>query len=335
LVPRWRRWFAMIMMAALLSSIADMPLALEFDVWGQRYRKKYRTVEERDQRRGHFEARRALIQSLQRGSPHAHFTLDETADWSDDEWRARTAGGPPNLAGMPNVSFPPFVKTANDSGLIDWVAKGAVTRPESQGRCGTCLDFSGTANVESARFIAGHAPLTRLSVQMTVDCCVGGPGYCMDWIRDHGGLATEADYPLANHSDPTIHGCRSACNQTAAAKRSATIDSVSCLDNHDEDQILSFLQEGPVSVSIAAKYLNGYHSGIINCTAEGIDHAVLLVGFGVENGTHFWKLRNSWGPAFGEHGFFRFVRGNLCLRGPCQARAPKVDPPPLGALLGA
>ena len=59
-------------------------------------------------------------------------------------------------------------------------------------------------------------------------------------------------------------------------------------------------------------------------TAEGIDHAVLLVGYGHENGFAYWKLRNSWGPAFGEDGFFRFVYGNTCMRGPCQAHATPV-----------
>jgi hypothetical protein len=57
------------------------------------------------------------------------------------------------------------------------------------------------------------------------------------------------------------------------------------LPDHDEEQIRALLDHAPLSVSIAAKFLNGYHSGIINCTADGIDHAVLLVGYGVENGT--------------------------------------------------
>ena len=104
----------------------------------------------------------------------------------------------------------------------------------------------------------------------------------MDYIKDHG-LAAEKDCacsqrparggvpfvtmgisspvltdPLANHSDPTITGCRRPCNTSAAKKTLATIDSVSCLSNHNESHILSFLQSGPVAVSIAAGYLNGY-----------------------------------------------------------------------------
>ena len=90
--------------------------------------------------------------------------------------------------------------------------------------------------------------------------------------------AAHHGHPLANHSDPTITGCRSPCNTTAESHRVAKLANVTCLKNHEEEQIRAMLDKGPVSVSIAAHWLNGYKGGIINCTSEGIDHAVLLVG---------------------------------------------------------
>lgn len=42
---------------------------------------------------------------------------------------------------------------------------------------------------------------------------------------------------------------------------------------------------------------------------EKVDHATLLVGYGVENGTKYWRIQNSWGPDWGEDGFFRMERG--------------------------
>ena len=57
-----------------------------------------------------------------------------------------------------------------------------------------------------------------------------------------------------------------------------------------------------------------YGGGIYSDPACGSDsytpvnHALLLVGRGVENGNDYWKLKNSWGQNWGEDGFIRFER---------------------------
>mmetsp|Transcript_34503 Transcript_34503/g.89378 ORF Transcript_34503/g.89378 Transcript_34503/m.89378 type:complete len:95 (-) Transcript_34503:679-963(-) len=46
---------------------------------------------------------------------------------------------------------------------------------------------------------------------------------------------------------------------------------------------------------------------------EETNHAVLLTGYGVENGTPYWEVQNSWSTTWGEKGFFRIVRGENAL----------------------
>lgn len=226
------------------------------------------------------------------------------------------------------VSLPAGLGAA---GPVDWVVKGAVTKPTSQGRCATCQLFSCIADVEGAWFLSGQ-PLLKLSEQEMIDCG-GGDAYGMHWIQSNGGVASNTDAPLANHSDPGLTGCRGITNCSAAERKSsAYINGSTCLTNHDENNILSLLQHGPMSVSINASPLNGYHGGVINCTGGGIDHAVTLVAYGVDaaSGEAFWTIKNSWGPDFGESsppgqtgpgekGYARLKFGNICLRGPCQA----------------
>ena len=39
-------------------------------------------------------------------------------------------------------------------------------------------------------------------------------------------------------------------------------------------------------------------------------HAILIVGWGEENGTPYWLVKNSWNSEWGDRGFFKILRGS-------------------------
>jgi hypothetical protein len=80
-------------------------------------------------------------------------------------------------------------------------------------------------------------------------------------------------------------------------------------------------------------YANGVFSG---CTSKKDNHAVLVVGYGEENGEKYWLIRNSWGTTWGNGGFMKILRGNnecgigmYCYTAQCEPTTGPLSDPPL------
>lgn len=76
----------------------------------------------------------------------------------------------------------------------------------------------------------------------------------------------------------------------------------------------SLVKAGPLAVGVSAGEWMNYREGVFTgCNPDPVvSHAVTLVGYGVgtprDNGYPYWKLLNSWGESWGEHGFLRLRR---------------------------
>ena len=68
-------------------------------------------------------------------------------------------------------------------------------------------------------------------------------------------------------------------------------------------------KEGPLAVAVAALGWSLYEKEVYGEKGDSVmNHAVLLVGYGVDEktGEKYYKIWNSWGPGFGEGGAYFF-----------------------------
>jgi len=212
--------------------------------------------------------------------------------------------------------------TASTPTSVDWVEKGAVTAVKNQGQCGSCWSFSTTGAIEGAYFI-NEGELISLSEQQLVSCdktdsgCNGGLyDYAFEYVKDNG-VCSEDDYSYTS-SEGSVATCKTSCDAKV------TVTGYTDVTEGDEDALLAAVAQQPVSIAIEAdqSVFQLYESGVFTSSSCGtsIDHAVLAVGYGTEDGTKYWKVKNSWGDSWGESGYIRMERGvNMCGLSTCPA----------------
>jgi len=257
-----------------------------------------------------------LLNSNERGT--AVYGDTQFSDWTAEEFKQRLNGMKPhqrnNLKRLPRPKIPEIELPTS----FDWRDRNAVTPVKDQGQCGSCWAFSVTGNVEGV-YSAKYNQLVSLSEQELVDCdkldsgCNGGlPENAYTAIHELGGLELESDYPY--------NGQENQCHFNASMVRVQISGGVE-LPTNETKMAQWLIKNGPISIGINANGMQFYRGGISHpwkylCMAEGIDHGVLIVGYGVADYPRFkktlpyWIVKNSWGDRWGEQGYYRVYRGD-------------------------
>jgi len=262
-------------------------------------------------------------------NPYKTYTkgINKFTDLSDEEFSRMYLGASQNCSATYNKKIP-FKNRKNIPNYWDWRNKSIVSPVKNQGKCGSCWTFSTTGAIEAHYALLNNVTAPILSEQQLVDCaqafdnhgCRGGlPSHAFEYIKYNQGLQFESDYSYEAKDGVCRYNLTKPHVQVVSGAYNITLG--------DEIELRDSLFEfGPVSITFQVvgdfrDYKTGVYSSK-NCKNSTMDvnHAVLAVGYGTENGTDYWIVKNSWGADWGDQGYFKIERGvNMCGVAVCNA----------------
>lgn len=213
---------------------------------------------------------------------------------------------------------------------VDWTLdpRGVVTAVKNQGPHGYCGTFGRLGTAEGQYALHSGQPARNFSVEQLVDC-VGWSNNQLPAILGEAGSQTPGlmaweDYPydVSKYPDtsPPVPDHPCAFDASKVVPNYAGITGATSPAGQSEDQAAAFIHHnGPVSCGINADVFSA-HDGEWFVTPDAckghktaIDHSTLCVGFGVDpQKGPYWKIKNSWGAAWGDRGFIKVARGVGC-----------------------
>ena len=266
-----------------------------FEEWHMLHHKTYNDSLAESTARGHFVNNMKYLRnntvlgrdeySFWSPQKRLSFRLNKFADESDDDFRGRLA-----LTNTVERYFTAGVPDNKPPSKLDWNVL-----LEERINC-TDSPLSVVKGLIESNYKQKYKQSIRTSIQYIRECLLHQEETCFAGsIRE----VLESGYRLGfcRSEDFLKFGCK--CNKNMIRIKS--------YDIVHPQYIKQMIALGPLAATLrVGREFQFYESGIIGELENGNkNHAVLVSGYGEEDGVEYWKVANSWGNDWGEDGFFR------------------------------
>ncbi|MEW6141578.1 MAG: C1 family peptidase [Chloroflexota bacterium] len=234
-----------------------------------------------------------------------------------------------HLKRIPVTTSPASIRQEALPSTFDWRTQSKVTSVKDQNPCGTCWTFAALASLESR--IAIIDGTTYDFSEQNLACCTDPAYYFLVGNRCNGGGNILMSTETLVKKGARLESCQpyntstinsQACNDTCTTVVRVTDLRVVADDASQTTEIKNALYTyGPLRVSYRHDNSKLYSGNIYywpNCT-QNTNHAVTIVGWDDTvthpsgGGTGAWIVKNSWGTAWANSGYFYLCYGSANL----------------------